>query len=139
MESVELRKQYSMSFLPLFSVLRHSENKEPLFKGLSVIWGLIRSLGLQLAGLCRSYLSIIDACFHFLPSQKVSTFANPKPQPLVRQWLELKKNKDYVKRNRQYGPSYSFCHFLKSEKVIHLYHLDRSLTHLLSDFNETTI
>lgn len=93
MESVELRKQYSMSFLPLFSVLRHSENKEPLFKGLSVIWGLIRSLGLQLAGLCRSYLSIIDACFHFLPSQKVSPFANPKPQPLVRQWLELKKTK----------------------------------------------
>lgn len=91
MVSRELRKQYAMNFSPLLPVLRHSENRMPPIKRLSAIWGLVRGLGLQLAGLCRSYLSIIDACFHLLPSQKVSAFANPKSQPLfIKQGPELK-------------------------------------------------
>lgn len=69
MEIAELRTQYVMDFSPLLSVWRHSESKVPLIKGLLAILSLVRGLGLQWAGLCRNYLSIIDACFHLIPSQ----------------------------------------------------------------------
>lgn len=37
-ESVELRKQCSVSCLPLLPVLRHSEHEVPLIKGLPALW-----------------------------------------------------------------------------------------------------
>lgn len=76
-----------------------------LIKVLPAIWCLIRGLGLQLAGLCRSYLFIIDTCFYLLLSQKVSLFATQQNHPLFfRQRPEIKKKKSVTKEIGSVSP-----------------------------------